>query len=390
MTTHAIMPTYGRLDVEFIKGEGCWLIDKDGRRYLDALSGLGVVALGHAHPAIADAISAQGGALLHTSNLYRIPNQERLADRLAALSGMENMFFSNTGAEACECAIKIARLYGHQKGIAEPAIIVADNAFHGRTMATLTATGNRKVQAGFEPLVSGFVRVPFNDLESIKQAATHNQNIVAVFIEPIQGEGGIQVADQAYLQGLRALCDDQDWLLMIDEVQSGNGRTGQFFSYQHADILPDVVTTAKGLANGVPIGVCLAANQAAHVLGPGNHGSTFGGNPLSCAAAHAVLDVFEHEQIVSRAASMGQYLRDKLASALQGVNGVKEIRGQGLMIGIELEVDCAELVGQALEEGLLINVTAGSVVRLLPPLILSEEEADQISEVLGRLIKDLS
>lgn len=390
MTTHAIMPTYGRLDVEFIKGEGCWLIDKDGRRYLDALSGLGVVALGHAHPAIADAISAQGGALLHTSNLYRIPNQERLADRLAALSGMENMFFSNTGAEACECAIKIARLYGHQKGIAEPAIIVADNAFHGRTMATLTATGNRKVQAGFEPLVSGFVRVPFNDLESIKQAATHNQNIVAVFIEPIQGEGGIQVADQAYLQGLRALCDDQDWLLMIDEVQSGNGRTGQFFSYQHADILPDVVTTAKGLANGVPIGVCLAANQAAHVLGPGNHGSTFGGNPLSCAAAHAVLDVFEREQIVSRAASMGQYLRNKLASALQGVNGVKEIRGQGLMIGIELEVDCAELVGQALEEGLLINVTAGSVVRLLPPLILSEEEADQISEVLGRLIKGLS
>ena len=390
MTTQAIMPTYGRLDVEFIKGEGCWLIDKDGRRYLDALSGLGVVALGHAHPAIAEAITAQGGALLHTSNLYRIPNQERLADRLAALSGMENMFFSNTGAEACECAIKIARLYGHQKGIAEPAIIVADNAFHGRTMATLTATGNRKVQAGFEPLVSGFVRVPFNDLESIKQTATHNQNIVAVFIEPIQGEGGIQVADQAYLQGLRALCDDQDWLLMIDEVQSGNGRTGQFFSYQHADILPDVVTTAKGLANGVPIGVCLAANQAAHVLGPGNHGSTFGGNPLSCAAAHAVLDVFEREQIVSRAASMGQYLRDKLTSALQGVNGVKEIRGQGLMIGIELEVDCAELVGQALDEGLLINVTAGSVVRLLPPLILSEEEADQISEVLGRLIKGLS
>ena len=390
MTTQAIMPTYGRLNVEFIKGEGCWLIDKDGQRYLDALSGLGVVALGHAHPAIAEAITTQGGALLHTSNLYRIPNQERLADRLAALSGMENMFFSNTGAEACECAIKIARLYGHKKGIAEPAIIVADNAFHGRTMATLTATGNRKVQAGFEPLVSGFVRVPFNDLESIKQAATHNQNIVAVFIEPIQGEGGIQVADQAYLQGLRALCDDKGWLLMIDEVQSGNGRTGQFFSYQHADILPDVVTTAKGLANGVPIGVCLAANQAAHVLGPGNHGSTFGGNPLSCAAAHAVLDVFEREQIVGRAASMGQYLRDKLASALQGVNGVKEIRGQGLMIGIELEVDCAELVGQALEEGLLINVTAGSVVRLLPPLILSEEEADHISEILGRLIKGLS
>ena len=390
MTTRAIMPTYGRLDVEFIKGEGCWLIDKDGRRYLDALSGLGVVALGHAHPAIADAIAAQGGALLHTSNLYRIPNQEQLADRLAALSGMENMFFGNTGAEACECAIKIARLYGHQRGIAEPAIIVANNAFHGRTMATLTATGNRKVQAGFEPLVSGFVRVPFNDIESIKQAATHNQNIVAVFIEPIQGEGGIQVADQAYLQGLRALCDDQDWLLMIDEVQSGNGRTGQFFSYQHADILPDVVTTAKGLANGVPIGVCLAANQAALVLGPGNHGSTFGGNPLSCAAAHAVLDVFESEQIVNRAACMGQYLRDKLASELQGVNGVKEIRGQGLMIGIELELDCAELVGQALEEGLLINVTAGSVVRLLPPLILSEEEADQISEVLGRLIKGLS
>jgi acetylornithine/N-succinyldiaminopimelate aminotransferase len=390
MTTPALMPTYGRLDVEFIKGEGCWLIDREGRRYLDALSGLGVVALGHAHDEVRAAITAQSEALLHTSNLYRIPNQERLAERLAALSGMENMFFGNTGAEACECAIKIARLYGHQRGVQEPAIIVAENAFHGRTMATLTATGNRKVQAGFEPLVSGFVRVPFNDIESIKQVAAHNQNIVAIFIEPIQGEGGIQIADQDYLKGLRALCDDNEWLLMIDEVQSGNGRTGRFFCYQHAGILPDVVTTAKGLANGVPIGVCMAAGRASKVLGPGNHGSTFGGNPLSCAAAHAVLDVFEAKRVPEHAEAMGEYLRTSLKEALKGVNLVKEIRGQGLMIGIELKSDCGELVGQALAEGLLINVTAGSVIRLLPPLILTESEADQIVAILKKLISALA
>ena len=384
---HAVMPTYGRTDVQFVRGEGAWLIDEQGERYLDALSGLGVVALGHANSAVADALSAQSQALLHTSNLYRIPLQERLAERLASISGMDNMFFANSGAEACECAIKIARLYGHTKQYTEPTIIVAESAFHGRTMATLTATGNRKVHAGFEPLVPGFLRVPYNDINSIKKIAANNNQVVAVFVEPIQGEGGIQIPDPDYLKGLRAICDANDWFLIIDEVQSGNARTGKYFCYQHSDILPDLVTTAKGLGNGVPIGVCLARGKAATLFQPGNHGSTFGGNPLSCAAANAVLDEFERLDIVNHAASMGTYLLDRFNKALLGDNRVKEIRGKGLMLGIELTSPCPDMTQRAFDQKLLINVTADSVIRLLPPLIINQEEADRIVDTICELIK---
>ena len=384
---HAVMPTYGRTDVQFVRGEGAWLIDEQGERYLDALSGLGVVALGHANSAVADALSAQSQALLHTSNLYRIPLQERLAERLASISGMDNMFFVNSGAEACECAIKIARLYGHTKQYTEPTIIVAESAFHGRTMATLTATGNRKVHAGFEPLVPGFLRVPYNDINSIEKIAANNNQVVAVFVEPIQGEGGIQIPDPDYLKGLRAICDANDWFLIIDEVQSGNARTGKYFCYQHSDILPDLVTTAKGLGNGVPIGVCLARGKAASLFQPGNHGSTFGGNPLSCAAANAVLDEFERLDIVNHAASMGTYLLDRFNKALLGDNRVKEIRGKGLMLGIELTSPCPDMTQRAFDQKLLINVTADSVIRLLPPLIINQEEADRIVDTICELIK---
>jgi acetylornithine aminotransferase len=384
---HAVMPTYGRTDVQFVRGEGAWLIDEQGERYLDALSGLGVVALGHANSAVADALSAQSQALLHTSNLYRIPLQERLAERLASISGMDNMFFANSGAEACECAIKIARLYGHTKQYTEPTIIVAESAFHGRTMATLTATGNRKVHAGFEPLVPGFLRVPYNDINSIEKIAANNNQVVAVFVEPIQGEGGIQIPDPDYLKGLRAICDANDWFLIIDEVQSGNARTGKYFCYQHSDILPDLVTTAKGLGNGVPIGVCLARGKAASLFQPGNHGSTFGGNPLSCAAANAVLDEFERLDIVNHAASMGTYLLDRFNRALLGDNRVKEIRGKGLMLGIELTSPCPDMTQRAFDQKLLINVTADSVIRLLPPLIINQEEADRIVDTICELIK---
>ncbi|MCH1556899.1 MAG: aspartate aminotransferase family protein [Pseudomonadales bacterium] len=385
----AVMPTYGRTDVQFVRGEGAWLIDHRGERYLDGLSGLGVVALGHANPAVAQALSEQSQQLLHTSNLYRIPGQEHLAERLAKLSGMDNMFFGNSGAEACECAIKIARMFGHQKGFSDPTIIVMDSAFHGRTMATLTATGNRKVHAGFEPLVSGFLRVPFNDVDSIEKIAATTNQVTAIFVEPIQGEGGIQVPDEDYLPRLRGICDANDWLLIIDEVQSGNARTGQYFCYQHSGILPDLVTTAKGLGNGVPIGVCMARGAAAHLFKPGNHGSTFGGNPLSCAAANAVLDEFERLNIIDHAAQMGDYLLQQFRTRLAGENAVKDIRGKGLMLGIELNAPCTELVQRAFERHLLINVTADTVIRMLPPLIINQEEADQLCETLCDLIRCL-
>ena len=385
----AVMPTYGRTDVQFVRGEGAWLIDHRGERYLDGLSGLGVVALGHANPAVAQALSEQSQQLLHTSNLYRIPGQEHLAERLAKLSGMDNMFFGNSGAEACECAIKIARMFGHQKGFSDPTIIVMDSAFHGRTTATLTATGNRKVHAGFEPLVSGFLRVPFNDVDSIEKIAATTNQVTAIFVEPIQGEGGIQVPDEDYLPRLRGICDANDWLLIIDEVQSGNARTGQYFCYQHSGILPDLVTTAKGLGNGVPIGVCMARGAAAHLFKPGNHGSTFGGNPLSCAAANAVLDEFERLNIIDHAAQMGDYLLQQFRARLAGENAVKDIRGKGLMLGIELNAPCTELVQRAFERHLLINVTADTVIRMLPPLIINQEEADQLCETLCDLIRGL-
>lgn len=385
--TDAIMPTYGRMDVAFTKGEGAWLTDENGKRYLDALAGLAVVGLGHANEAVAKTIAEQSASLLHTSNLYRIPNQEALADKLRQISGMDNMFFANSGAEANECAIKIARLYGSKKGIENPSVIVADASFHGRTLATLTATGNRKVQAGFEPLVKGFNRVPFNDLEAVSQVAQHQKDVVAVMVEPIQGEGGIQVPDDDYLKGLRDICDANEWLLILDEVQTGNARTGTFFAYQGSGIMPDVVTTAKGLGNGMPIGICLAKGKAADVLQPGNHGSTFGGNPLACAVGLTVIREIEEKNLAERSAELGERMRNRFQERLGHLNNVKDIRGKGLMIGIELDSPCADLVGRALEKGILINVTVDKVIRLLPPLTISDDEADQICDMVSELVE---
>ena len=385
--TDPIMHTYGRLDVAFEKGEGAWLVDDRGNRYLDALSGLAVTTLGHAHPAVTKTISNQAGNLLHTSNLYRIPAQERLAAKLAEVSGMDNMFFANSGAEANECAIKIARLYGKKKGIDNPTIIVTEASFHGRTMATLSATGSRKVQAGFEPLVNGFARAPYNDIEAIRKIGKNSNDIVAVMLEPIEGEGGIQVPDENYLKELRQICDENEWFLVLDEVQTGNGRTGTYFAYQQAGILPDVVTTAKGLGNGVPIGVCLAHGKAAEVLQPGNHGSTFGGNPLACSVGCTVIDEIVGQDLAGRAAALGERMMGKFRERLGGLNNVKDIRGKGLMIGIELDSPCTDLVGKALERGLLINVTVDKVIRLLPPLIISDEEADRICDIVCELVE---
>ena len=387
--TDAIMPTYGRQDVAFVKGEGTWLEDSQGKRYLDALGGLAVIVLGHANKAVAKTLSEQSTMLLHTSNLYRIPKQEELADELRHLSGMDNMFFANSGAEANECAIKIARLYGYNKGVENPTIIVADSSFHGRTLATLTATGNRKVQAGFEPLVKGFFRVPFNDADSVREVAEHNNSVVAVMVEPVQGEAGIQVPDDDYLNQLRQICDDNDWLLILDEIQCAIGRTGTFFCYQQSKILPDIVTIAKGLANGVPIGVCLASGRAAGVMHPGTHGSTFGGNPLACATALTVIKEVEDNDLADRAAELGDRMMDQFRQRLGNLNNVKEVRGKGLMIGIELDSPCGDLVAQAFEQGLLINVTVDKVVRLLPHLTTTDEEADQIIDIVAGLIEAL-
>jgi acetylornithine aminotransferase len=386
MSSPSIMPTYKRLDVCFTHGEGCWLYDTAGRRYLDALSGIAVCGLGHSHPAVTQAITSQAGKLLHTSNLYGIGPQQELAERITRLAGMDSVFFGNSGAEANEAAIKIARLYGHQKGIDKPSIIVMEGAFHGRTLATLSATGSRKVQAGFEPLVSGFVRARYGDLPEIAAIARNNPRIVAVLVEPVQGEAGIRIAPPGYLQGLREICDAHGWLLMLDEVQTGNGRTGRMFAWQHEGAAPDVLTTAKGLGNGVPIGACLARGKAASVFGPGNHGSTFGGNPLACAAANAVLQTIEDEHLCEHAARMGDLLVQQLRERLAGVPGVREVRGKGLMVGIELQAPGSGLVEAALAEGLLINVTADNVIRLLPPLVISEAEVTQITDILVRLL----
>jgi len=383
-----IMSTYNRLPVQFERGEGIWLWDNEHKQYLDALSGISVCGLGHAHPAVTQAIADQAGILVHTSNLYGIALQAQLADRLCELSGMDRVFFSNSGAEANEAAIKIARLYGHGRGIDNPAIIVMDNSFHGRTLATLTATGNRKVQAGFEPLVQGFIRVPYNDLDAIRTVAANSSDVVAVLVEPVQGEGGINIPDADYLDGIRSLCDDNHWLMMLDEIQSGMGRTGKWFAWQHSHAKPDVATLAKALGNGVPIGACLARGKAAEVMQPGTHGSTFGGNPLACRAALAVLEALEQEQLVTHAATLGEQLLAGLTTALSGLEGVNEIRGLGLMIGIELDRPCAELVGMAIEQGLLINVTAERVVRLLPPLITTEKQADMIVAQVSELIRE--
>jgi acetylornithine aminotransferase len=382
------MNTYARLPVAFTHGDGVWLHDETGKRYLDALSGIAVSTLGHNHPRLVRAISQQASRVLHTSNLYGIPLQDRLSDRLADASGMEEVFFCNSGCEANEAAIKLARMYGHQKGVELPTIVVMENAFHGRTMATLSATGNRKAQAGFEPLVSGFVRVPYKDIASLRNVAAHNGSVVAVMLEMIQGEGGIHIADDDFQRELRALCDEHGWLMICDEVQCGLGRTGNWFGWQHAGVRPDVMTLAKGLGSGVPIGACLTAGKAAGLFKPGNHGSTFGGNPLACAAALATMDAIVDDNLMDNAVAVGDAIRNGLATALKGVPGVVDIRGRGLMIGIELDRPCGDLVKRGLDAGLLINVTAERVVRLLPALIFSSDDATALVDALAPLIKD--
>ena len=383
-----VMNTYARLPVTFERGEGVWLWDTAGKRYLDALAGVAVCGLGHCHPQFTAALQAQVGKLVHTSNLYGIALQEQLADRLAALSGMDNVFFCNSGCEANEAAIKLARLYGHQKGIEAPAIVVMENAFHGRTIATLSATGSRKVQAGFEPLVSGFVRVPFDDLEAVRRVAENNRSVVAVLVELIQGEGGVTVCHDHYLRGLREICDANGWLLMLDEVQTGIGRTGKWFAFQHSGVKPDVMPLAKGLGNGVPIGACLAAGPAAQLFKPGSHGSTFGGNPLACAAALSTLAIIEEKGLMQNAVAIGDFIRTQLADRLKGLPGVRAIRGKGLMIGIELDKPCKDVVNLALAAGLLINVTADNVIRLLPPLTYTREHALHLLDHLTPIIKN--
>ena len=382
-----VMNTYARQPVAFVRGQGVWLWDESGKQYLDALAGIAVNTLGHNHPRLMRALSEQAARVLHISNLFRNPLQEAAADRIAAISGLDEVFFCNSGCEANEAAIKIARKYGHERGVNEPAIVVMEKSFHGRTLATLSATGSRKVQAGFEPLVSGFVRVPHNDLEAVNQLAKHNRNVVAVLVEPIQGEGGINLASMEYLRGLRELCDRNEWLLMLDEVQCGLGRTGKWFVYQHAGILPDVLPLAKGLGSGVAVGACVTGGRASGVFKPGNHGSTFGGNPLACSAVLTTIDTVTEEGLLANARRVGDAMRDGLAAALKGEAGVVQVRGMGLMIGIELDRPCGEVVGLALERGLVLNVTDDDVIRLLPALVMSEAEGRQVVETLVPIVK---
>ena len=388
----ALMNNYAPLPVTFEKGDGSWLVDTDGKRYLDALSGIAVCGLGHAHPAVTEAICQQASQLVHTSNIYNIAHQQALAEKLTALAGMDRVFFSNSGAEANEAAIKIARLHGHAQGIEQPTIVVMEGSFHGRTLATLSATGNRKVQAGFEPLVSGFLRVPYNDLDAIAAVAKNNQNVVAVLVEPVQGEGGIQIPADDYLPGIRALCDENNWLMMLDEIQTGVGRTGAWFAHQHSSLqgnaTPDVMTLAKALGNGVPIGACLARGAAAQAFQPGHHGSTYGGNPLVCRVGLSVIETIEKNGLCDRAATLGTNLLTGFSEQLADVDGITDIRGMGLMLAIELDRPCAELVSLALNDGLLINVTAGNVVRLLPPLVMNDDEASQLVDKLSQLIRN--
>jgi acetylornithine/N-succinyldiaminopimelate aminotransferase len=385
----ALMQTYARLPVTFSHGEGVYLYDTEGRRYLDGISGIAVNGLGHAHPAVTAAIRAQADKLVHTSNLYRIEAQEQLAEKLTRVAGMDKCFFGNSGAEANEAAIKLARLYGHQRGIQKPAIVVLEGAFHGRTLATLSATGNRKIQAGFEPLVAGFIRAPRDDINALHQIAANNPDVVAVLAEPIQGEGGVIPLAPGYLESARQICDEQGWLLMLDEVQTGNGRTGTHFAYQGLNLSPDVVTTAKGLGNGVPIGACMARGAAADVLGAGHHGSTYGGNPLVCAAGLAVLQAISEQQLCANASAMGKLITAALLEDSAAAH-ITEIRGRGLMLGIELQRDCTELVQRGLAAGLLINVAAGNTIRLLPPLIINEQEARELAGGVAALIRDFT
>jgi acetylornithine/N-succinyldiaminopimelate aminotransferase len=383
----ALLPTYARKAISFTHGEGAWLWDEQGERYLDALSGIAVCGLGHAHPAVATALSEQAQKLVHTSNIYRIQKQEQLGTRLCEISGMEKVFFCNSGAEANEAAIKLARMHGHRKGIQQPHTLVFENSFHGRTMATLTATGNRAAHAGFEPLVPGFIRAHYDNIGAIRQLCAQHKQLSAILVEPIQGEGGIHIPSPDFLPQLRAICDDYDLLLMIDEVQTGNGRTGTWYGYQQANILPDVMTTAKGLGNGVPIGACLTRTKANDLFNPGNHGSTFGGNPLACAAGLAVLDTIEQQQLLSHVTKTSELLLNTLKQRLSQHPLCHNIRGQGMMLGIELTQPCAEIVDIALEQKLLLNVTAGNVIRLLPPLIIDNEQVKLIAEGVTRCVE---
>ncbi|WKD50969.1 aspartate aminotransferase family protein [Microbulbifer spongiae] len=390
MATPTLMDTYGERTLTLTRGEGNYVWDHQGRRYLDAISGIAVCGLGHCHPKVTEALQDQSNILLHVSNLYNIPAQQQLADRLAFVSGMDNVFFSNSGAEANEAAIKLARKLGSERGLATPQIVVMDGAFHGRTLATLTATGNEKVQRGFAPLPEGFLRVPFNDVAAIEQLASEHHSIVAILVEPVQGEGGIRVPDADYLPTLRTLCNRQNWLLILDEIQTGNGRSGKMFAYQHTGIVPDVLTTAKGLGNGVPIGACLARGKAARLFTTGSHGSTFGGNPLACRAGLAVLETLEREWLIERAEKLGEHLLQALRMRLTECPVVVEIRGLGLMIGIEINRPCGELVEKARAQGLLINVTAGNVLRLLPPLTLTDSECHQLIDAISTLIQQFA
>lgn len=389
MTASNLMSTYNRMDVTFVRGEGAQLWDKQGRRYLDALSGIAVTGLGHAHPAVTEALCLQSGTLLHTSNLYRIEHQEALGEKLSALSGLSHAFFCNSGAEANEAALKLARRYGNERGIHQPTVIVAEGSFHGRTMATLSATGNPKVHAGFEPLLSGFVHVPYGDVDAVAAEFANNENAVAVLAEPILGEGGVVVPPKGYLAGLSHLCAENNALLMLDEIQTGMCRTGDWFAHQAEGIVPDVMTLAKGLGNGVPIGACMAKGKAAQILQPGTHGSTFGGNPLATRAALAVVETMESEAIAKRAKAMGEYCHTEFSTRLAKTDLVREIRGRGMMIGIELTQPCAHLVGEALEHGLLINVTADKVIRLLPPMVMSDDELGEMITTVCELIEGL-
>ncbi len=382
----ALITTYNPLPISFTHGEGIWLYDDKGQAYLDSFCGIAVCGLGHAHPDVTQTIQRQAAKLLHTSNAFHITEQQHLAEKLIEMSGMEQVFFCNSGAESNEAAIKLTRLYGHKKGIEKPAVIVMDGAFHGRTMATLTASGSRKVQAGFEPLLPGFVRAPFNDTNALRTISANRDDIVAIMIEPIQGEGGIFVADQSYLHAVSNLCKEHDWLFILDEVQTGNGRTGKLFAYMHSNIQPDIVTTAKGLGNGIPIGACLMSQKACNLFKPGNHGSTFGGNPLACATALAVLEVIERDKLCEKVAANSIILKEKLINALGENPHVKSIRGKGYMLGIELDRPANDIKLLGLKNHILLNVTAETVIRLLPPLIISESEIDQLLE---RLVKTL-
>lgn len=386
MTTAALMPAYSRLAVNFTHGKGCWIFDDKGNKYLDGLAGIAVTALGHAHPNIIAAIKEQAEKIIHISNTFVIEESERLAEELLPLANMDQVFFSNSGAEANEALIKLARLYGHSRGIENPEIIVMDKAFHGRTLATLSASSSRKIQAGFEPLVSGFVRAPFNDVEAIKKIASLRKQIVGILLEPIPANSGIIIPNDNYLRELRTICDEHQWLLMLDEIQSGVGRTGKFYAFQHENIIPDIISSAKALANGIPIGACMSRGELGDLFQSGKHGSTFGGNPFASHVARAVLKTFKEEKVVENAEKIGAYLLASLKETLQNNPHVKAVRGKGLLIGIELDKSCKGIYQIGLENKLLFSVTAENVIRVVPPLIISREEADMLTERLTKTI----